>query len=186
MDQFSTGNRQSVIVVISLSGCHGRSAILHNLKQQPIATEVVLCIHIIHQPRIRTFCIRHQTPAACWPSSGLSLALLEPFLTRSTESFMDRRLSLVASVGGACALLLWRSRSHESAPETSEVKDDEQSAGSREQRKTRLRGFSVKRRLRWLLLAFIPSSLMLGVTNYITTDIASAPLLWIIPLALTC
>jgi hypothetical protein len=38
--------------------------------------------------------------------------------------------------------------------------------------------------LRWLLLAFIPSSLMLGVTNYITTDIASAPLLWIIPLAL--
>ena len=34
------------------------------------------------------------------------------------------------------------------------------------------------------MLAFIPSSLMLGVTNYITTDIASAPLLWIIPLAL--
>jgi hypothetical protein len=43
---------------------------------------------------------------------------------------------------------------------------------------------SVRRRLRWLLLAFAPSSLMLGVTNYITTDIASVPLLWIIPLAL--
>ncbi len=40
------------------------------------------------------------------------------------------------------------------------------------------------RRLRWLLLAFAPSSLMLGVTNYVTTDIASVPLLWIIPLAL--
>ena len=39
-------------------------------------------------------------------------------------------------------------------------------------------------RLRWLLLAFIPSSLMLGVTTYITTDIASVPLLWILPLAL--
>lgn len=36
----------------------------------------------------------------------------------------------------------------------------------------------------WLLLAFIPSSLMLGVTTYITTDIASVPLLWIIPLCL--
>ena len=36
----------------------------------------------------------------------------------------------------------------------------------------------------WLLLAFIPSSLMLGVTTYITTDLASVPLLWIIPLAL--
>lgn len=36
----------------------------------------------------------------------------------------------------------------------------------------------------WLALAFIPSSLMLGVTTYITTDVASAPLLWVIPLAL--
>lgn len=36
----------------------------------------------------------------------------------------------------------------------------------------------------WLLLAFIPSSLMLGVTTFITTDLASAPLLWIIPLAI--
>lgn len=32
--------------------------------------------------------------------------------------------------------------------------------------------------------AFIPSSLMLGVTLYVTTDVASLPLLWIIPLAL--
>ncbi|WP_340198411.1 fused MFS/spermidine synthase [Ascidiimonas sp. W6] len=40
------------------------------------------------------------------------------------------------------------------------------------------------RRGKWLLLSFIPSSLMLGVTTYITTDVASVPLLWIIPLAL--
>ena len=39
-------------------------------------------------------------------------------------------------------------------------------------------------RLTWIALAFIPSSLLLGVTTYITTDIASAPLLWIVPLAL--
>ncbi len=38
--------------------------------------------------------------------------------------------------------------------------------------------------LMWVLLAFLPSSLMLGVTTYITTDIASVPLLWILPLAL--
>jgi spermidine synthase len=36
----------------------------------------------------------------------------------------------------------------------------------------------------WIALAFIPSSLLLGVTTYITTDIASAPLLWVVPLAL--
>src|SRR5262249_8094042 len=40
------------------------------------------------------------------------------------------------------------------------------------------------RRLRWVALAFVPSSLMLGVTTYLSTDIASVPLLWIIPLAL--
>ncbi len=37
--------------------------------------------------------------------------------------------------------------------------------------------------LRWLALAFVPSSLLLGLTNFISTDIASVPLLWIIPLA---
>lgn len=40
------------------------------------------------------------------------------------------------------------------------------------------------RRLRWVLLSAIPSSFMLGVTTYLTTDIAAIPLLWIPPLAL--
>ncbi len=38
--------------------------------------------------------------------------------------------------------------------------------------------------LAWVALAFIPSSLMLGVTTYLTTDLASMPLLWAVPLAL--
>ncbi len=41
-----------------------------------------------------------------------------------------------------------------------------------------------RRRLRWVLLAAIPSSLMLGVTTYVTTDIAPIPLLWVLPLGL--
>lgn len=40
------------------------------------------------------------------------------------------------------------------------------------------------RKAKWVALAFVPSSLMLGVTFYMTTDIASIPLLWVIPLAL--
>ena len=36
----------------------------------------------------------------------------------------------------------------------------------------------------WVVLALIPSSLMLGVTTYLTTDLASVPLLWVIPLAI--
>jgi hypothetical protein len=37
---------------------------------------------------------------------------------------------------------------------------------------------------RWILLVFIPSSWLLGVTTYMTTDLAAIPLLWTIPLAL--
>ena len=40
------------------------------------------------------------------------------------------------------------------------------------------------RRIRWVLLAAVPSSLMLGVTSYISTDLSPFPLIWIIPLAL--
>jgi spermidine synthase len=39
-------------------------------------------------------------------------------------------------------------------------------------------------RLTWVALAFVPSSLLLGVTTHITTDIASAPLFWVVPFAL--
>jgi hypothetical protein len=39
-------------------------------------------------------------------------------------------------------------------------------------------------RARWVILAAVPSSLLLGATTYLTTDIAAVPLLWIIPLTL--
>ena len=41
-----------------------------------------------------------------------------------------------------------------------------------------------KRRLYWIYLAFIPSTMLLGVTTYITTDVVSLPLLWVLPLVL--
>lgn len=44
-------------------------------------------------------------------------------------------------------------------------------------------GPSLVRWVRWVLLAAVPSSLMLGVTTHLTTDIAAVPLLWILPLA---
>jgi SAM-dependent methyltransferase len=43
---------------------------------------------------------------------------------------------------------------------------------------------SWKDRLIWLGLAALPSSLMLGVTSHLATDVASAPFLWVVPLAL--
>jgi len=43
---------------------------------------------------------------------------------------------------------------------------------------------TVRRCVRWALLAAVPSSLMLGVTSYVSTDLSPFPLVWAIPLAL--
>jgi len=41
-----------------------------------------------------------------------------------------------------------------------------------------------KQRIHWIILAAIPSSLMLGVTTYLATDVGSIPMLWVVPLAI--
>jgi hypothetical protein len=73
-----------------------------------------------------------------------------------------------------CAVKLWKVGNHYgsriSTPEESIV--DQEST------------FSWSRRLRWLMLAAIPSSLLLGVTTFLSTNVAAVPLLWIIPLTL--
>ncbi len=41
-----------------------------------------------------------------------------------------------------------------------------------------------QQRLWWLACAFVPSSLLVGVTTHISTDIASVPFLWVAPLVI--
>jgi hypothetical protein len=43
---------------------------------------------------------------------------------------------------------------------------------------------SVSERLCWIALAAVPSGLVIAVTAHLTTDVAAAPFLWVIPLAL--
>lgn len=50
--------------------------------------------------------------------------------------------------------------------------------------RARLERPTTARRFRWLALAMVPSSLMLAVTTFLTTDVASVPLLWVGPLAI--
>ncbi len=103
--------------------------------------------------------------------------LLEPFVSLKVQSrlWMALYVGLVVLIS-LCAWVLWRSSANESTAQPEDYHSSDQTALSERP--------SLKRRLRWLLLAFAPSSLMLGVTSYLTTDIASVPLLWIIPLAL--
>ena len=71
-----------------------------------------------------------------------------------------------------CAAATYRAASHRRREASSVVAD---AAGEY---------LSAGRRARWLLLSFVPSSLMLAVTAYCSTDIAPVPLLWTVPLAL--
>ncbi|MDD9899788.1 MAG: fused MFS/spermidine synthase [Alphaproteobacteria bacterium] len=41
-----------------------------------------------------------------------------------------------------------------------------------------------EKRMMWLILSFFPSTLLVGVTGFITTDVISVPLIWILPLSL--
>jgi hypothetical protein len=45
-------------------------------------------------------------------------------------------------------------------------------------------GASAGERMRWIALAAVPSGLVIAVTAYMTTDIAAAPFLWVVPLAI--
>ena len=71
----------------------------------------------------------------------------------------------------ACAVAVWAQRNSRSRAITDEPPEPAES-------------LSWRRRAKWMALAFVPSSLMLGVTTYMSTDIAAAPLLWVVPLAL--
>ncbi|MCB1246904.1 MAG: fused MFS/spermidine synthase, partial [Acidimicrobiia bacterium] len=45
-------------------------------------------------------------------------------------------------------------------------------------------GPGIRRKARWVVLAAVPSGLLLAVTQHIGTDVASVPLLWVVPLTL--
>ena len=95
--------------------------------------------------------------------------LIEPTLTRSEQADWWR-WGYVAYVGlvAACAWTL---------PARS-------GSGGREQPLPLRAGKPTIPRFQWIALSFVPSSLLVGATNAITTDVAPIPLLWVVPLAL--
>jgi SAM-dependent methyltransferase len=104
-------------------------------------------------------------------------AFFERYLPSTVQSYwwtMGFFALMVSTL--ACAGLLWKSsgRAAAAAPEPSPEPESEALAET----------LGIGTRLRWIALSFAPSSLLLGVTTFVTTDIASVPLLWIIPLAI--
>ena len=102
--------------------------------------------------------------------------LIEPFFKVSEQSFAWA-FGFVALLIGlmACGMLAYSMRnSYSKNPSDAEV-----NVSFETQKK--VKGSD---RIFWTLCALIPSGLMLAVTTHITSNIASAPLLWVLPLAL--
>lgn len=107
---------------------------------------------------------------------GYPLAV-EPIATLGDQAWAwSAGYGLLMAMTLGCAVFLWRCR--QGTPVATEESSAAAGTGSLEGVPTMML------RLRWLALSFVPSSLMLGVTTFVSTDIASVPLLWVIPLAL--
>jgi hypothetical protein len=92
--------------------------------------------------------------------------LVEPNLRLAAQSHAwTLGYGALAILLGGCALAVWRARGGEAA------------AGP-------AAPIPGRERALWVGLAFVPSSMLLGVTTYITTDLTPIPLLWVVPLAL--
>lgn len=91
--------------------------------------------------------------------------LIEPWLTvaEQAQGWRAGFAALVILIG-LCAALVWRAP----APRAQAA----------------LGHITAKQRLIWVGLAFVPSALLVAVTAHLSTDVASAPFLWVIPLAL--
>jgi len=93
--------------------------------------------------------------------------LIEPFQTLPTQAWAWT-ITFLAYVAFALAMV-WRVRDLPDLP--AEVLEEAPSP-------------TLGLRLFWVLLAFVPSLLLLGVTSHLSTNVAPIPFLWVLPLCL--
>lgn len=97
--------------------------------------------------------------------------LLEPMFSLRTQNLIwTAGYGLLIVLIAACGVLLLRSPAWKPA----ETSDAHVAAPAP----------SLALRLRWIFLAAVPSGLLIAVTAHISTDVAAAPLLWVLPLSL--
>ncbi|WP_316393740.1 fused MFS/spermidine synthase [Bradyrhizobium sp. 33ap4] len=98
--------------------------------------------------------------------------LLEPMFTLRTQNLIwTGGYGLLIILIASCGVLLLRSPANAAALDM-QVDDANAPAPS------------WPLRARWIFLAAVPSGLLIAVTAHISTDVAAAPLLWVLPLSL--
>ena len=97
--------------------------------------------------------------------------LIEPSLTLSAQTrIWSAGYAAAVALTVLCSVVMWRRTETSTTATVADEPDDDRVTWGR--------------RTRWIALAFVPSSLMLAVTAFLSTDVAAVPLLWVVPLAL--
>jgi spermidine synthase len=103
--------------------------------------------------------------------------LMEPRMRLAGQSgAWTAGYATLALLIAGCAALVWKRADAPAPVDAVDAVDAADTAGGAR--------VTARERLIWIGLAFIPSSLLLGVTTFITTDLSPAPLLWVLPLAI--
>jgi len=94
--------------------------------------------------------------------------LIEPIFSLETQTrlWSIGFLLLIILIAGCGALMLSTPQAHSRAKVRTTRRPDWMTTG------------------RWIFIAAVPSGLLIAITAYISTDVAAAPLLWVIPLSL--
>lgn len=97
-------------------------------------------------------------------------ALVEPVLAlRAQSQFWMVSYAAFCVLAASCGIILLRARP---------------ARNSRMAREPAPARVGPRQAFEWVVLAFAPASMLLSVTNYISTDIAAIPLLWVVPLSI--
>jgi hypothetical protein len=97
--------------------------------------------------------------------------VLEPVFTLRMQNLIwTGGYGLLIVLIAACGLLLWRAPASAIANNAAAESDAPAPSWAT--------------RWRWIFLAAVPSGLLIAVTAHISTDVAAAPLLWVLPLSL--
>jgi hypothetical protein len=101
--------------------------------------------------------------------------VIEPFLGLSVQTVTwSGGFCLLALLFAACGAFTGINSSNMSA----------QTAAGSSARATATAPLTWPDRVLWIALSFVPSGLLVAFTTFLTTDVASAPFLWVMPLAL--
>lgn len=105
--------------------------------------------------------------------------IIEPLLGLKSQALTwTAGFLLLALAVALCGLLLWVKAARSAADQGTATATV--TSGATE---TMAAAPSWQARLAWIGLAFVPSGLLVAYTSYLATDIASAPFIWVIPLA---